>query len=241
MLSFTAGEAIQVAVPFERDGEPFVPDANSVTWTLRGQDGAPITGYVNTAIAVTNTMVMVPIAAPANVISGSLQFEKRTLVVRCMVGGQPFETREIYRLTPWLNFTATPADVRTFCGVAGADLTDREIDLVSAYFGVANLTTAPLLEAALASGQINEQIANRAIVAYAVIAALPGLRLKVLKRESDGNRTFERFAVDFDKLLEEAREVLAAAVAIVGEIDDNTTASVIWMLTTPAPDPVTGE
>lgn len=237
MLTYTAGEDIEVAVPFERDGEPFVPDENTVAWALRGQDGALTGSFVS--IDVSDTSALIPVLAASNSVATGMRFEKRTVVVRGERDGRPFEVRVPYQITPWLNYTASPEDVRNFCGAAGSELSDSDINLVDAYFRVADIVTEDGLEFALISGLAAEQNANRAIVAAAVLTALPGLRARMLKKEGDGNRTLERFNMDFDRLEADALKALKDATTSLSAIDDNTTAPPIFILTTPT-DPVTG-
>ena len=123
----------------------------------------------------------------------------------------------------------------------GADeLPDAEIDLAGAYLSLAyDLEDFTALDTALSAGDASELLTNSAIVALAVLAALPALRLRVLKKENDGARALERFEIDFDRIEADAgRAVLEAKKVLRGVVDSNT-GPTLFILTTPS-DPVTG-
>jgi hypothetical protein len=238
MLDFLAGVDITITVPFTRDGEPFVPDPTGLQWTLRGQNGAVLA--TSGLSGVTDTQVHIPVLATYNNLTGPSRFEKRAVVVRGTVGGQAFTSMVFYRLAPWLNMTASREAVRTFIGCDVSELGDHEISLIEAYVRVADKVGGDAtLNAALSSGTSAEITANRGIVAQAVLLALPGVRQRMAKKESDGTRDIERFAIDFDRLQADAQADLDDAIAVVGAVDDTTAIPVIFMLTTPT-DPVTG-
>lgn len=212
MQAFVQGTDLAIAVPLIRDGEPFVPDGNSATWTLYGQNGQQMA--TGTLTGVTDTTVYVPTTAANNSLLEGSAFEKRFVVVSGLVGGDAFVIRQPYFLIPWINYTATPDDVRAFIGIGSGELPDSDVDLVSAYMDVCYFSTPDLVNAALISASDNERQANRAIVAQAVLLALPSLQARIAKAESDGTVDVTRFDLDFDALEERASQQLSRALDI---------------------------
>lgn len=239
MLTYTQGEIATVAVPFTRDGEPFVPDAGTVSWTLRGTDGTVMTGYVDQPLTTTDTTVLIEVPSLANSVSLTKRFEKRFLVVKGLVDGDPFQIQTAYQLTAWLNHTVTPDAVRSFVGTDTGELADIDIDIVGAYFEIADMVGEARLTEALSSGLAAEAIANKAIKGQAVLNALPGLRQRMAKRNEDGTLKVERFAIDFDALAADAGRLVAAANVTIGLFDDTDTVPVLFVLATPTIDVMT--
>jgi hypothetical protein len=202
------GQDLGFAIPLVRNGEPFLPDNGQVSWSLRGQDGSVIVGPTQVT-GVTDTQVQLTVVAADNTVAGGLLFEKRTILVTGAVGGQPFSIRVIYRLTAWLNYTASADDVRAFMGIDLAELPDSDIDLTIAYSDVAGVVSKDLLDSALVAGDATEIAANRAIVARAVINVIPSAQARMLKSQSDGTQDIDRFKVDFDGLRQDAIDSLA--------------------------------
>ena len=217
MKTFVEGQAVTITIPFERDGEPFVPDANSVTYDLRGQDGS----LLQTGVAIPNVIgssTELVIAQTYNAISPPYEFEKRMMVIYATVGGQPWQSRITYRLCVWLNFTASNDDVRGFIGIGKGELPDCDIDLISAYWDCANFMdtdTTTFFENALVSGNENERQANRAIIAQSVLLLMSSLQARVSQLETDGNMEAQRFPINFGDLEDRASNQLSRAINII--------------------------
>lgn len=238
MLDFLAGEAVTITAPFTRGGEPFVPDDGSVTWSLRGQDGATL--VTPTAIAgVTDTFVAIDIDAAHHSLSGAGIFEKRTITVRATEQGAPYSWSASYRIHTWLNLSTSQAAIRSFIGCDATELPDEDIDLLGAYLKVADRAGASALVDALNSGTIRELHANNAITAQAVLDALPGLGQRLAKKESDGNRNVERFSLDLGQLERQAREALRAGLEAITAVIDTTVTPTLFIVASRT-DPVTG-
>lgn len=231
-----------IAVPLARDGEPFLADTGSVSWSLRLHDGTLDPARTNVAFTnLSDTTLLILVPAVANALAVGRLFEKRTVVVRGLHGGQPFVATTQYRLAPWLNHSVTNDLVRAFIGTDAGELPDADIDLVAAYYDLATLVGVDTLATALSSGTELEIRANDAIKGIAVLRALPGVRQRMLKRAEDGTLKSERFAIDFDKLAADAAALVTRAGLEVGGIDDTAVAPVIFILAGPTTDPVTGE
>ena len=242
MLTFHAGEDVVVTVPLERDGEPFL--AESASWSLRDQAGVSVTAYTDVSLTeLSDTSVQVTIPAAANVIDPAKRFEKRFIVVKGLDGnGEPFMAMTNYRLTAWLNYTVTNRDVRAYAGIDAGEFPDAAIDLVSAYFEIAYLVGEDKLTDALTSGGQKEQVANRGIVAQAVLRALPGLRQAASKKASDGSLLVERFEINWDQLeLDIARDLNAVTTLVGEEAVDLTAVPTLFILAGPTTDPITNE
>lgn len=198
MRTFVAGEDIMLVVPFTRDGEPFVPDVGSVKWTLRNQAGSKVIGFIGTALTTDTSTTEVTFTVPAaqNALDPDSRFEKRVVVVTGLLGGHPFEIMAPYRLIPWLNHSVNEDAVRAYVGADSQELPDAMIDVPAAYFAIENRIGQTELAAALQSGTLVEQAANRAIVAQAVVALLPSLRQRLLTQQSDGALKFQRSVID---------------------------------------------
>jgi hypothetical protein len=224
--AFLQGTDLTIAVPLTRDGEPFVPDANTLTWTLYGQSGQQMaTGTLTT---VTDSTAFVPVTAANNSIVAGNAFEKRTIVLSGLAGALPFVIRQAYQLIPWLNYTASADDVRTFIGIGPGELPNADIDLVSAYMDVCSYSTQAIIDAALVSANDNEREANRAIVARAVLLVIPSLQARVSKAESDGTIDVTRQDIDFNALEERASQQLSRSLDIISPRIVETPATIVF-------------
>lgn len=237
MITFLEDDDVTVIVPFQRDSEPFVPDASGLTWTLRGQDGTPVASYVALPLTgVVNSYVAITVPAAVNAIEGVQRFSKRFVVVNGTLDDEPFSITVPYRLSPWLNMTAGPASVRAFIGLDDEELPDSLIDITSAYYLVADRIGDVALATALESGLQAEQSANAAITAQCVLNLLTSIPTLLVKKETDGNVGFERFPIDLDLLRRRAEAVLAGAI---DGVSSRTAGYTMMVIVTPT-DPVTG-
>lgn len=239
MKSIVAGEAVTVAVPYMRDGEPFVPDVGSVTYTLRGQDGTVISGFAAVAVTTTTTTTksFITIAAPQT--ATTLRYEKRTLIVNgTRNSGLPFQQIYHFRVHPWLSHTRTNDDVRAFVGVGPDELPDDTLDLVASYINLEAKLTQASMDAALAGGGVNEQLVNEALVAQAVLDLLPALKQRLLIMKADGPLKAQRDKLNLDDVRGRAFDKLAQAVADIGGGDFDMQDVFIQVIT--PTDPITG-
>jgi hypothetical protein len=211
--SFVAGNDVGLSILLLQGGEPVVPDAGSLQWELRGQNGAILSP--RTTQACTETSVLVTINASHNAIT--LPFEKRTVAVYWTINGFPMVNRVSYRLTAFLNHTITEDDVRNFVGLEADALPDEDVDIIQAYFDCsALLGDATLLPNALINGGDNERAANRAIQAQSVLNLMPSLQARFLAREADGQRQIENLPIDLADLEHRASDQLTRAINQVG-------------------------
>lgn len=239
MQAFLQDKAALLLVQFTESGEPFIPDANSVSWTLRAHDGTQVVGYIDTAISTGVSTVEVSITVPAlqNTITAPRDYEKRSVIVSALRGGKPWTKVCHYRIIPWSLHTVTPEAVRSLSGLQDYDLPDAEIDIFEAYLQIRERMGAVALQTALASGVDNEILANRAIAAQALLNRIPTLQTRLLKRRSDGSLQAERFPIDLKDL--EARLRGYISEAIIAGVEDNGAVPMNYSFGLPT-DPVTG-
>jgi hypothetical protein len=238
MISVLSGQDAVITVDLVGvDGEPFVPDSGAVSWSLRGHTGTTVVSTTNIT-GVTNTQVSILIAGSNNQLSGRLM-EKRTLEVRGLKGTRPFLIQMSYRITTFLNMTASPRDVRKYLSLDSGALPDDEIDLVEAYFDVADLITSNSLVTALSGDQTVERAANRAIVAQCVLNLGPALSFRMTKAETDGQTKIERFEMDIKTVMDAARTDRDKALALATGSAIQSTARTLIVFTDRT-DPLTG-
>lgn len=236
MQSFLAGQDVTVAVVLTHRGEPFVPDNNTVQWELRGHDGSVLSPKSSLG-GVQDTTANITVGAVHNTLAADRTLEKRTLIVSGTRDNQAFTVQQPYRLTDFLNMSATPAQVRTFIGLDEGELPDEDIDLIAAYFDVADLSSLDRLQQALGSDGSAERAANRAIVAQAVLNLLPSLPARLSKKETDGASAVERFQIDFNDL--ERKAIRARNKGLV-PLQTQETPTRTLVAFTQRPDPISG-
>lgn len=237
MLTFEPGADITIVVPFLLEGEPFIPEEDSVTYVLRDNDGS-VADSGALSPGATDVQVAVTTDAADNALAVDKRFEKRTLIVKATANGLPWETRVIYRLSAWLNTTVTPSDVRGYLGAEIPELPDSAIDLWEAYMAVETAVTKTTLDAALVAGTAVERAANKAILARAVLDIIPSLAARLLQSHTDGTIKAERAKMDLKLLADKARGDLSGAIDTL--TNRSVTAYPMLVFATPDVDVITG-
>lgn len=238
-MDVLSGQGCTVNATFVVDGTPFIPDAGSVYWTLRGNDGNTVLPYVDVAISVptASTSVKVSIPSSVNNLAGGRRVENRTVVVVATRNGSAWLGRFPYRVTTWFNTQATADQVRACLGVEAHELPDSNVDLVKAYFFVEAKIGSSTLTSALASGDLTTIQVNDLLVRVAALQALPSLALKLAESETDGAHAFKRLAsVDLEKVRARLEAEIGDLLEVMAPATDAT--PVIFMLSTQA-DPIT--
>jgi hypothetical protein len=233
-----AGRDVTVTVRFMVDGDFVVPDASSVTYTLRGNDGLPVAGQTDVAVGTTDsqTETNITIAAVRN--GKAKDFENRFVTVEFKVAGQAYSATTAYRLIDWLGVTVTGDDVRSFIGLDSHELADAELDLHASYYEIKKQLGGTVFDDALTAGDDKTLGANRAVLCHQVLRLVPSLRLRTVQREATDTASFDRYkTIDWSAIASLASAELAAGLsAIAGSAVDEVT---IFQLTTRT-DPVTG-
>lgn len=236
MQTFIAGDAVSLAVPLQRGGEPFLPDGGVFSWTIRGQDGT-LLSEAGEVINVNETNAFILISDDSNQLSNGRQLEKRSVMIDCTINSVPYTFRVNYQLSVWLNFTVTCDDVRAFIGAGGGEVPDSDISLIGSFYDCAGFIGSTALTSALSAGDEQERQANRAIVAQAVLLLLPSLQARLSSSESDGNMQLQRSKLDFSDLEDRASDQLTRAINIISARLIITPTLVVFTAPT---DPVTG-
>lgn len=235
MKTYATDTDVTLSVAFVRDGQPVIPEPNTVEFTVYDHTGVPIhTGSVATGAADYGVRILVP--AEKNAITTS--FSKRTVIVRATSGGMPIEERVVYRLMPFALHSVTPQDVRSYLGLDDSDLPDDDIDIAKAYLELQIEVGRGQFDAALSSGEEPEIRANDAIIYKTVLDLIPSLQNRVAQAETDGGLSFKRNPVrDYNSLATLTRERLSSALSL---ITIGVEPSYTFMTTTNDADPITG-
>lgn len=196
MRSYLEDEAARILVEFTEGGEPFI--ASAATWSLRGQDGALLSGPNTITLGLADVQTSIVISASLNTVLDGLEFEKRTLIVEATNAAttQVWTRRVAYRVLPWLNHSVTPDSVRALAGLDVQNLPDEDIDVFSAYLWLKSMLPDGGLNSALINGGRTEVLANKALEARAVLDAIPSIANRMLKKRADGSIQAERFTFD---------------------------------------------
>ncbi|MES0134506.1 hypothetical protein NKJ88_06020 [Mesorhizobium sp. M0016] len=241
MNDFLAGTDVTLMVMLTDAGTPLVPDAGSMTYTVRDQEGVAIPGLSGIPITTGPTTFRVSVVVPAinNSIAAEKRFEKRVVTFNYLVGGVGKQQSETYRLTAFLNHIVNGGQVRGFIGVQQHELPDEEIDLMVAYLKVEKVVGLVDLGTALASGTTLELAANEMIRMQAVLDVLPSLKQRIAQSETNGIKGFSRPAIrDFAEVEQKAKDRYADALAeTTGRTTDATHTLAVLTQDT---DPVTG-
>jgi len=218
MRSYLQDEIAAILVSFTDGGEPFMPTANSASWSLRDHDGAVILSGQAITLSVGDVETVVQVPAIQNAITSPREFEKRTLIVSALHGARPWQTILSYILTPWLNHTVTMETVRSLAGLSSSELADGDVDIYSAYKWLEAKLTSAVLTTALASGTKDETDVNRAIASKALLEALPAVINRNLKRKTDGSLEAEKFGLDMALLREALAKNIDEVVQDIGGV-----------------------
>lgn len=237
MRSVIAGESASFAIRLG-DGQPVIPDANSLSYSVFGHDGAVLAGLQDVAMATGNATIMVPVPGSAHAVGPGLSFERRKVIVSYQVTGQTRMEVLRYRVTPEPVWSVTMEDIRSWIGVRKDELEDGAIDLYEVYLELRELMNPGMLDAALGSGTRLEMVANEALKMLAVLRILPSLKNRMAQSESNGIIAYERPMIsDFDLLAATAQGRLSSAMALLSGVSPG---SMNFVLTTTNSDPVTG-
>lgn len=210
MLNILTGTNATLSVAFMFQGDYEIPDANSVTYTLRDNLGNAVPGYVDLPLTPAAGATSVSIVIPGSENTNAKTFELRTVVVSYTVNGAGRAIPFTYRVINFVQMTATPDDVRRLLSVAANELPDSDIDLIEAYFLVANEVTPSVLTTALSAGDITTIAANKALAARAALEVIPTLQLRILQVEQSATDVAKRYSgVDFQAVRDYVASVYA--------------------------------
>lgn len=211
-MNIFEGEDLNYPLPFRVDGNLVPPDEGTAVCSIYDHEGM----LLDTSNPTGSHHI---IAGSLNTITPPREFEKRTVILSFTYFGQPHRVRTAYRITPMVQYGATPDDVRDYIGVAEDELPDRAIDLFRAYTYLKSRIGVQVLNPALISGNTAEMLANEAMVLAATLDAIPSLMQRVKQMEADGLYQFRRQTVkSFDDLRNQTQARLDELLA---ELDPN--------------------
>ena len=188
-----SGEAITIPVRFRVGGNLVVPDTDSVKGTIRDQAGSIVSGWDHKTLdnGGLNTM-NVPILGTVNTASVR---EKRSLIVDYAYKGAGYKAIIHYFVTPWLNLTLSPQDVRDFFGANESELPDNLASPEAGYYRAIDLYSSSKksqLDAALIDPDLM-QAANNIVLGLACFAVLEIMKVRIMKQELSDQESYARF------------------------------------------------
>lgn len=205
---------VSILVEFVSEGEPVIPDTNSVILTVRDMAGAPLAGLGALAVAgpyLTQRTLVIP---AANHALGSGEMTKTRFVeVNYTVSGVPLKVSDWYGIRAFIPLTVGPEDVRGLLGLRDKELPDADIDLFNAYLKlVRSNSTFPQL---LLRTDGFERQANKAVALQAALDVLPSAPIRALKEETLSNASSIRASIDWSTL---EASLMAQLDAVIGEL-----------------------
>lgn len=240
MLDFLTGREARINVKYLDGTNPVIPTVGTATYTVYDSTGTVITGYNALSIAtdVTTWQSTIVIPSGVNTIPSPQQFERRIVIVTFQSNGSSYQTRIDYRVIPFVPYTVTAENVRSFVGLEKKELPDSDVDLFVAYLR-AKKDIGANLDIALENGTLSEVRANEAIAMQAVFELIPSLQQRVAQREENGLIGFDRIKIkDFSAIISAA---YTKYYDIVDELLGITVGATYTLITvTQDADPVTG-
>lgn len=229
------GTAVSVLVEF-LSGQP---DGN-VTWTLKNESGAVIdNGTITPAVGAVSVFITTP--SGSNTLSGSDLIGFRDLSWNYSVGGESISGDKRYLLEALPPYGASPAGVRNKLGVDQHELPDEEISLARSYYDILTLAGDPDLTGFTPTSRQRLTLAD-GIEALAALAIIPTLQLRLAIKESSGTDTYQRQKIDWALLAENLRSLVNDAIVVwVPGFDPLAEIGDLFILATPATDPLTGD
>lgn len=204
-----AGQAQSVILEFFADGQPVVPDADSIEFTAWDNDGAMIQKYLFTQpVDAVPTQMEVVLSLALSDIPLLTLFESRYVRADFKYNFKPYSVSKSYRLHHMIPMTVDAQAVRALVGADHDEIPDGDIDLIAAYIELA-ATFGPNLDLALRRTDNISMAANHAISLQTAIMLCPSLQSRLLKSEKADNAGFQRADMNFIKLESDLKGLLA--------------------------------
>lgn len=183
----------------------------AISYTLIGNSGEVLVDdEVTPEAGAISYLIVIP--GSENTCSKEL-FETRTLVYTYTTASGIVSDRVVYRVDKAIPFAVSGAGVRLKLGIDAHELSDDEVDLVSAYAELLNYGDASPYEA---TGDRNTLIMAHAIEAIAAMSLISSLQLKIAQREDSGTNKFIRYgSPDYEQLEADLLTHIARARALL--------------------------
>lgn len=237
-----AGKIYNYPINFVVDGQPVSP--TSAVITLLDNTGTIVDSINETNLTIPSdaTSISYPIPAAAN--TTSLPYDLRYIAIKFVAGGQTYYINDFYSVKTSLRLPVTMDMVRAWLNFTSEELSDDQIDLFLAYGQVQDDITASglNLDTLISTGSLLIPYIQQAVSLKAALNSVGSIELNIYQSEQSDNTNYKRFAnTDFsgvsDGLLGRYR---IAIMAITGESTDDITGPTLFLVQTPATDPVTG-
>lgn len=230
-----SGLAHSVNVLFENG----LPDGD-VTWSLFDTAG---TQLATGSVPVLDGAVSVPIGIDAvhNTLGLDVPTGTRDLDWQYTVGGMIINGTQRYSIEIRPPFGASSDGVRNKLGVNATELPDNDISLIAAYRYLR--TTAGVENVATVSdnGGEADAILRDAVEAFAALSVLPTMSARVAASETSGTNQYKRQDVDWSMLEGPLSSMVDAGITLaLPSYDPTSNNAALFVLATPAVDPITG-
>lgn len=206
----------------------------AVTWRVFDAAGVEVdTGTVAPPANALSFDITVP--GSANTLAIGSFVSSRDLVWSYMDGGKLVTDELRYSVEARAPYGVSPAGVRAKLGLEPSDVPDSDISLVRAYLTFQSIVN-PV-------GQDPDSLVLRdAIEATAAIQLIPSLRVRIAKSEDTGTNKYQRQDVDWDQITTDLEAIVLAGYLLIDPDYDSfgVTEGTLFILATPATDPITG-
>lgn len=229
--------AVTIRLEFLVGGVPIIPDPDSVKVTLRGADGAVLSGP--TAFLAPGTYLDYTVSAGDNTPAVAGTLETRFVHGFFTYQGFPHTVRFNYRLSPFIPMTCTEDTVRGLLGMTQDELEDSDIDLFQGYYTL--LVKVPGLPNQLVSGDATALAANDAIAVQAALLKAESIASRFSSSQEEADSKFARLS-KFDpyRLVQELSGKLEALVSDLAGTTSYAAAPTLFVVAARTTDPITG-
>lgn len=227
-MQVRSGSAFTHTVPLP-SGAP-----DLVTWVLYDTGGVMVSsGTVAPPAGAVSFQIEVP--GPANTLAAGSYVSSRDLVWSYTLGGSLVTDEKRYSVEARPPYGVSAAGVRSKLGLEEADLKDSEISLIRAFLNFRDVLDP-------VDQDPDSLVIRDAIEAVAALNLLPSLRVRVAKMEDSGTNKYQRQDVDWDALAAELAGLVSAGYLLIDPTYDQygVTPGNLFILATPATDPITG-
>lgn len=227
-----SGLALTIPVLFS-SGAPDGP----VSWRLLDGTGAELATGVAAATAE-DVSINLTIAASYNRLPAGALFGSRDFEWSYTTGGIVVNDEVRYSIEARAPFGASNAGVRAKLGVEPKDLPDGDISLIRAFVGFRDIVTAERLDAM--TDEADTLAVRDAIEAQAALNLIPTMAVRVAVSEDSGTNAYKRQAVDWGAIAESLSTIVNDGVLAVFPAYDPAPTGALFIVATPASDPITG-
>jgi hypothetical protein len=230
---FFAGENVTLNFDFKVDGEFVVP--TSASYLLRNHAGLAVGSAVTLTGLTTSASITIP--AISNELTVGSLYENRFVLVSFIHNGRNHTLVQPYKIAPFMPITAVPDDVRRLVGLSEAELPDRDIDIMSAYFQLYDAYATDFSNQLVATNYKN-RLANESIALQAAIDVAISFPLRVPVSVRNEDSQFARTTnIDWAGLEINLRRQLQQSLTAVISVEE--TIVDVFSVSIPT-DPVTG-